>query len=318
MRKLILLISLTVAILANEPIKKSQDKEASFIDIIKNFTFDTNLTDSLKLENITEYIESIEFDDNITEDKNAFKLLGHNENYIMPVGYDNKSHTDDRQHAEAKFQISIKVPLYRNFLNTGGVLYGAYTQNSYWQVYDTDNSSPFRETNHKPELFIDWKMDKQFDNDINLQTIRFSITHQSNGQDIPKSRSWNYNDLQVVFKKENLYFGGNIWYRWSEDAKTDLNSTEGDDNPDLEDYIGKQRIFIRYNNGKYRMGLKHQNKFHKYNIQKGYTELEFIFPSFNKNFDFIIQYFYGYGESLIDYNERVSKISFGILLTDWL
>lgn len=270
-------------------------------------------------------MENIKFDDNFTKDEVNFNLIGHKKNFIA-FGYDKYDHIDTdaagddytRDRLEAQFQISIKTPLYKNFLGSGGTLYGAYTQNSLWQVFDHDHSAPFRETNYMPEAFIDWDMDKIY-GETHLKKIRLAVIHQSNGSDIPTSRSWNRYEGMVLFKLHDTYFGANAWYRWEEDEKTNANATQGDDNPDLEDYIGKQKVFVKYMfNDDYSLELSHQNDIFDYDPSKGNTIIDLAMPSFNKNFDFILRYYYGYGESLIDYDEKVNKISFGILLTDWI
>ena len=74
---------------------------------------------------------------------NSSGLSLHKEMYIMPVAWADKYH--DSQ-TEVVFQVSTKYSIYKTF-------YAGYTQISYWQAYNSDESAPFRETNYNPELF---------------------------------------------------------------------------------------------------------------------------------------------------------------------
>ena len=91
---------------------------------------------------------------------------------------------------EIKFQLSIKFPIAENLIGKRDSLHFAYTHLSFWQAYDQDGSSPFRETVHEPEVFMSFESDWEFlglDNRI----VQFGIVHQSNGRDGELSRSWN-------------------------------------------------------------------------------------------------------------------------------
>ena len=317
--------------------------EATFLDDLVsevNNTLDSNLTQKIKLENVKDYIKNIKFNDKIDKNKYKFNVMGHYENYMLLGGYSstkliNRHWTNgvddtdpannkgyERDTNEAQFQLSIKIPLYSNFLNSGGDLFSAYTQNSYWQVYNTDHSSPFRETNYMPELFVEWSPDKQFGESKLIKT-RFALIHQSNGQDVGQSRSWNRTELFFLFQNKNIFYGMNIWDRWNENKKdtSDIdypNVTEGDDNVGLEDYVGNQKYFVKYKSDSVNLMLSHQNDILEYDIHKGNTKLDITFPSVNSNFDFFIRYFNGYGESLVDYDVKVKRISFGIMIADWI
>ena len=333
----------------------TQKKESSFFDDIFNevtSTLDSNLSDKIKLETVKSYINSIKFDDKVDKKKYQLNIMGHYENFILLGGYTNNKLTEvkynkfepgvttdsnfidqnrsyTRNSNEAQYQISIKIPLYKNFLATGGDLFTAYTQNSYWQVYDNDHSRPFRETNYMPELFLEWQPNKRYGESI-LRKIRFAIIHQSNGQDVGYSRSWNRTEVYFLFQKENWYYGLNAWHRWKEDKKPSLSDVtskddpnynlyiNGDDNPELTNYIGNQRFFVRYNSKYANITLAHQNRIENYDPNKGNIKLDIAFASINSNFDFFVRYFNGYGESLIDYNVKIERISFGILISDWI
>ena len=62
------------------------------------------------------------------------------------------SDMDSLQQFEVKFQISASIPFYR--FSSGTALMGSYTQKSLWQLANSDISSPFRETNYKPQVFL--------------------------------------------------------------------------------------------------------------------------------------------------------------------
>jgi len=320
-----LLKYLILIIILISSLNAKQNQESKILDIINNDL----LTDKIKIDEIEKYIKNIKLDqlnDEFNKTKHyKFNLMSYHKNYILLVGYSNRlierhwsNGIEDtktkgyvRKRNEAQFQISFKLPLYQNFLNTKADLFAAYTQNSYWQVYDTKHSSPFRETNYMPELFMQWNIDKK-----TLKSIRLSFIHQSNGQDVGKSRSWNRTEIAFVFNKKNFEYGFNLWDRWNEDKKSDPTSTKGDDNPNLIDFIGTGKYYIRYKNDKINLDLVHQNDIFNYNINKGNILFDITFPSINKNFDFFIRYFYGYGESLIDYDVKVKRISFGIIIAD--
>ena len=263
--------------------------------------------------------------------KYNFNMLTHNENFLLFGGYTNNNLTEkfwdssgnrdyakdyQRDKNEAQFQISFKIPLAENFLYTNADLFFAYTQNSFWQVYDKTHSSPFRETNYMPELFLQWYPEYKIANSY-LKQIRLSVIHQSNGQDLGDSRSWNRTQLQFLFQQGNFMYGVDIWDRWNENAKTNSHQTSGDDNPSLIKYLGRQRLFLRYKIDDYQISLSHQNDIFDYDSSKGNIKLDLTIPSFNDHFDFFIRYFNGYGESLIDYDVKIKRISFGVIFSSW-
>ncbi|MDC0932949.1 phospholipase A [Arcobacteraceae bacterium] len=318
------------------------DNTTLFNNLVKNITDTKNskLPDEIKLQKIQQYVSELKLakkkkDNNKKSlyDLEAFNfnLMSHHDNYLLFGGHSSsnimqkhwnsngqRDYTRDyeRDTNEAQFQLSLKVPLVINMFNTTADLFVAYTQNSYWQVYDKEHSSPFRETNYMPELFVEWQPQMDF-GWTTLDKARLSFIHQSNGQDIGYSRSWNRTEFMAKFKTNNLVYGFNIWDRWSEDEKETSSDTKGDDNPDLEDYIGKQNIFAQYQYNNYGFSIKHQNNILNYNIHKGNTKFDIILPTPSDNFDLFIRYFYGYGESLIDYDVKIRRLSLGVKIHEW-
>ncbi|GIU28384.1 phospholipase A [Shewanella sp. MBTL60-007] len=258
-------------------------------------------------------------------DELPYVITPHKVNYILPVTYskspnmapfekDAAEHPFTLDNMEAKFQISFKFPLWHNVFGDNGHLFAAYTNQSYWQVYNKDISSPFRETNHEPEIFM------LFTNDWQLGPLKNSFwglgaVHQSNGQSGSKSRSWNRLYGMMVFDNGPFALEAKAWWRIPEDEKETPSSPKGDDNPDITDYMGNLELKGVYGLNEHRFTLMVRNYIKKPNY--GALEFTWSYPILG-NLRLYTQYFNGYGESLIDYNVHNQRIGIGVSINDIL
>ncbi len=205
---------------------------------------------------------------------------------------------------DLKFQFSMKHDL-ADFDRYGSLWFG-YTQLSFWQVYDAANSRPFRENNYEPEFIYSVRPNDLLTKlDINPSILNFGLVHQSNGQSNPRSRSWNRAYIQPGIERT---FGGDRtvvlllrwWQRISEDPATD-------DNPDITDYLGHGDIELRYSqNNLWEATLIARSRSVQLDLSAPWTAwrlLTLASPG-EHNTNIHLQYFSGYGESLIDYNQK--------------
>lgn len=250
---------------------------------------------------------------------NPFVLLPHKPNYIIlsnNMSSPNErpfelANPDDRVHFqpwETKFQISLKLPVARGLFNDRADLFLAYTNRSFWQQFNKEGSSPFRESDHEPEAWLSFKNDYELFG-VKNSVIRTGIVHQSNGQSGALSRSWNRVYADFIFEYNDWYFSLKPWWRVPE-------SSNNDDNPDIEKYMGNFELGALYQAGKHNFDVMVRNNLN-FGDNYGAIQLGWSFP-LTKRVRGYVQWFNGYGESLIDYNARSNSIGFGIQLSDWL
>lgn len=235
----------------------------------------------------------------ITKD---FSLYPYKKNYLLPVNY-NLNEIEGRKQVETSFQISIEKPISYNFFGLDESVSAAYTQKSFWQT--AKNSSPFREINYEPEVFVQFP----YKNSEIFKAYKVSLMHSSNGRNDEESRSWNRAYVEGYFQLSNLFLVPKIWYRIPE-------RSSDDDNPDIEDYYGYGELTLLYAYKKHTFELMLRNNI-KFNANnKGAAELNWTFPLpefiSTKNSYGLLQVFSGYGNNLIDYDREINKIGFGI------
>ncbi len=249
-------------------------------------------------------------------------FVGHRPMYILPFSYmknANRMPTSPRlgttdydygiDNQEAKYQISFKVPLLTGWLDGRTTFWFGYTQKSFWQVYNTDDSAPFRETNFEPEFFLRYATDYDLGPGT-VSGVTVGFNHESNGQAEPRSRSWNRIMASAAYSYNRWLFMVQPWYRLPE-------SKSEDDNPDIDRYLGYANYRFIYKWSEDRtLSLNMMNnlrsKDNKTSVEVGYS-----FPM-GDTIKGYIHYYNGYGESLIDYNQRIQRIGIGIMLNDWL
>ena len=203
----------------------------------------------------------------------------------------------NNQTADAKFQISIRQRLFKSIMPFETQLMLIYTQKSFWDIYD--ESSPFADNNYNPGLLL---IKPVIDKNRLLGVASFSFEHESNGRQGLESRSWNYFTLSgTYFFNAYFYAQAKLWYGWIDG-----------ENPDLFDYRGYGLVALNYRSFNDKFGVSFVINPCKETVN---TQLELAFqPNKNANQYLFLQWYQGYGESLLEYNQYASMVRIGICI----
>ena len=223
---------------------------------------------------------------------------------------------------ETRIQLSVRTKIAQGLLTHAqslkrDSLWFGYSQQSYWQLFNGDLSRPFRSTDHEPEITYIYPTEAALPGDWRLRYSGISLVHQSNGQSLPLSRSWNRVILMAGIEKgQQFRLMGKVWKRMEEDPADD-------DNPGIADYIGRAELAGFWNlNPSNTLGvtLRHSLRANA----NGSVRLEWLkkiadsdIPGGRNDLRFHTQLFTGYGDSLVDYNRRRTVLSIGLSLVDW-
>ena len=252
----------------------------------------------------------------------TYGIRGYKPVYVLPVYYMTRvnqmpmSPSPDHavttplglQRTEAKFQLSFKTKVWQGVFGSHGDLWLAYTQSSHWQVYNSRISRPFRETNYEPEAML------VFASHYHVlgwdgRLLGIGVDHQSNGRSNPLSRSWNRVIADIGLERGPWTVMIRPWWRIPEDRAQD-------DNPDISDYMGRAEVLVVREWGANEFTLMGRHSLRSGSHSHGALRVTWAFP-IHANLRGYVQVFDGYGESLIDYNQKATYVGLGVSLLGW-
>lgn len=229
------------------------------------------------------------------------------------------------ERSEVRMQLSVRTKIAKGLLTSArgdeagsDSVWVGYTQQSYWQFFNGGISRPFRTTDHEPEIVYIYPHMIDLPGGWKYRLSGVGLNHQSNGQSLPLSRSWNRVYLMGAAEKSlggdaSLTVQGRLWHRMRE-------SSGSDDNPGITDYIGRAEVAGFWQINKVHslgMTVRHSLK----SDARGSVKLEWMKASTAIADSAALRYhvalFSGYGDSLIDYNRRRNVLTVGLSLVDW-
>jgi phospholipase A1/A2 len=233
-------------------------------------------------------------------------LLPHKPSYLMPFYntytlrdkwkefFENSFRKDLFNNIEIAYQISFKFPLWK-ILSTDTIIYGAYSQHSYWQAYA--DSPFFRVTDYSPEIMIIQPLHWENARGFKIEQLALGAVHQSNGEGGKKERSWNriYIKTNLMFKQWTLSI--KLWHILN---TPDLHHY----NPDIQQFRGNGKISLAYSSNRYQFTLA---------AFKRAFFVRYIFP-LNQSLRGVVQFFQGYGSDLASYNQHAYSVGIGLAL----
>jgi len=230
-----------------------------------------------------------------------------------------RPNTQDRGlgHNDLHFQISLKTQLMnlsdwlpKNQWVQSARLWGAYTQQSYWQVYNEQQSRPMRDHNYSPELILSLGLNKPAEENSWLNgmpdMLNVGLVHESNGRSQPLSRSWNRLYVQGGWQLNERYsLLVRPWWRIPE-SKSD------NDNPDISKYMGYGDAILRWDNEANTTAASVTVRNNMRSDNKGYVKFDVQYkPLKSESVRFYAMLASGYGVSLLDYNQAQTMFGIG-------
>jgi phospholipase A1 len=203
--------------------------------------------------------------------------------------------------SDVKFQISFQQRLTKSVLPWNTYLYLFYTQKAMWNVFE--RSLPFHDLNFNPGVGLSRYIILK--NQL-VGKVTMMIEHESNGRDGTASRSWN----KISWAGE-AYISPILMAH----AKFWIPIIDGQYNKDILKYMGVSQAGFQAKSmdDKWVLDMtlvKRQGWNLNFNtiVQLGYR------INHNSNQFIMLQYYNGYGESMLDYNQYHSRIRFGLLI----
>lgn len=217
----------------------------------------------------------------------------------------------------AKFQISFKYqfvppdsPLGRKAPALTGFHVG-YTQISFWDL--EGESKPFFDNSYKPELLWLWDDIRPGDwGPIKRLDLQLGVQHESNGRSGDESRS-----LNIAYVRPTVTFGDRSDWFVSVAPRIWSYIGSNDDNDDIEQFrgYGDLKLVVGKGDGLQiaatgRLGADGDRG--SLQVDVSYPIRKVLFDSFDVYLHG--QYFTGYGESLLRYDDSDSTFRLGISL----
>ncbi|TPG33281.1 phospholipase A [Flavobacterium pectinovorum] len=252
---------------------------------------------------------SIKSNSQLLEDKKNFRAADsllkepsfsvHKDNYFLTGVPINEPIT--RNTADVKYQVSFKLRLKSKPLWGGFFPYLMYTQKAFWDIYA--NSKPFSEINFNPGVAV---VRPFYLKGGRLTYGTISLEHESNGRDSIYSRTWNM--LAFSLKSQ-------ISPRWVVGLRGWIPLVDKEDNPELTKYVGYGEASATYQiqPGRWSADILFRKGSGLINYGSLQTQVNWR-PYKNENYYLTLQWFVGYTESLIDYQEHKSMIRLGFTI----
>lgn len=244
--------------------------------------------------------------------RGVFNFRPHKDTYLLLANYSTSSNDAPFQdftpagikskHVEMTYQISFKMKLIEQLMNTPVDLWFGYTQNSFWQAYNRAASSPFRETNYQPEMMLTTPLSLKL-GPLETRYLTLGLNHQSNGQTSTLSRSWNRIYAEVGAEQGKFGVSFRLWKRLD-------NARSNNDNYDITDFMGHGDLQATYRFDGNELSLMARRNF---GARHGALRVGWSFPV-AANLKGYVQGFSGYGQSLIDYNYAQKSLGAGFLV----